>query len=115
MLYRGTADDWLLKGQELLLERAALKMKPGQRSGRLDLGDQEHCVVELVAHRTEGPPPLAEVRGTIEARLQADATRQVRRDFIAELRRPAKIWMAPPDVLRRVLLEASPGPEHDGR
>ena len=69
---------------------AALKMKPGQVSDLIQLGDA-YTIIRLVAHTQAGTTPYAEVKAKLQSDLQKTRTEQLRSALGKKLRKDAKI------------------------
>jgi foldase protein PrsA len=70
--------------------KAAQKMKPGQVSNLIQLGNA-YTIFRLIAHIPAGTIPFAEVKVSLQSDLQKQRTEQVRASLGNSLRKDAKI------------------------
>jgi hypothetical protein len=70
--------------------KAAAKMKPGEVSELIPLGDS-YTIFRLEARTSAGTTPFAEVKAKLQSEMQKENTEQLRSAFAQKLRKNAKI------------------------
>jgi parvulin-like peptidyl-prolyl isomerase len=78
------------KNKDKEMIEAARKLKPGDISGVMKLGDSLH-IIKLVEYQPEKVHPLAEVKGFIENKLRMGEQQRITREWSDGLKKDAKI------------------------